>query len=69
MYRNIMIKCGMQPNAIYRKSELIVTKRMKIGERVVLSDRTPLRRIYRDLDERLEVDRLAKVAREHAMRN
>ena len=64
----VMIKCGRQANAVYRKSNLIVTKQMKVGERVMLSD-CSLRSARRSLDERLEVDRLAEVAREHALRN
>lgn len=67
MYRTIVIKCGRQANAIYRGTNVIVTKPMRRGESVILSD--PIKRVHRDLEERLEVDRLAEMAREHALRN
>lgn len=55
-----------RPNVIMKKGKLIATKMIRAGESIRLVNHEPLRR---SKEERREIDRLAKMAREHAFRN
>ena len=64
--RNIIINCSRQFNAIYKGGQLKAMKSIRPGD--VISVKGPPK-VKLSRDDRVELDRLAKVSFQHAKKN
>jgi len=66
MFRLVNIRFSRFPNTLFREGNLVAIQHIRKGECIRVP--TPLK-IHRSLNEKKEIDRLADVSYQHAIKN